>query len=67
MVDILKAGWLYRQSSFLKRWKKSWYSLSIDGYLRQFESPDKFIAKKTLYIPNEVNIAYHLWMSFQKF
>ncbi len=54
MVDILKAGWLYRQSSFLKRWKKSWYSLSVNGNLREFDSPDKFIANKTLDIPNEV-------------
>ena len=54
MVDILKAGWLYRQSSILKRWKKSWYSLSINGILREFDSPDKFIANKTLDIPNEV-------------
>ena len=48
------------KGSFLKRWKKSWYSLSVDGYLRQFDSPDKFIAEKTLYIPNEVRSNLHL-------
>lgn len=40
--------------SFLKRWKKNWFSLSVDGHLRQFDSPNDFIAKKTLYVPRDV-------------
>ncbi|BFZ00547.1 hypothetical protein BsWGS_03585 [Bradybaena similaris] len=38
--DIAKAGWLYRQSSVLHRWKKNWFVLDRDGDLRYFESPD---------------------------
>lgn len=39
-LDIAKAGWLHRQSSVLKRWKKNWFVLYRDGLLRYFESPD---------------------------
>ncbi|KAH9509027.1 Pleckstrin y domain-containing B member 2 [Bulinus truncatus] len=38
--DIAKAGWLYRQSSVLHRWKKNWFVLDRLGDLRYFESPD---------------------------
>ena len=54
MVDIAKAGWLMKESSFLKRWKKYWFALSMDGYLRYFESPDNLVAKKTISIPRDV-------------
>ncbi|CAF0798588.1 unnamed protein product [Brachionus calyciflorus] len=54
MSDIAKAGWLYRQSSILKRWKKNWFSLSVDGYLRFFETPDDLIAKETVLLSRDV-------------
>ncbi|KAI8772474.1 pleckstriny domain-containing family B member 2 [Biomphalaria glabrata] len=38
--DIAKAGWLYRQSSVLHRWKKNWFVLDRLGDLRYFENPD---------------------------
>ncbi len=38
----------------MKRWKLTWYSLTIDGYFRQFESPDSLIAKNTLFVPKDV-------------
>ncbi|CAG5131134.1 unnamed protein product [Candidula unifasciata] len=38
--DIAKAGWLYRQSSVLHRWKKNWFVLDRQGDLRYFENPD---------------------------
>ena len=38
----------------MKRWKLSWYALTIDGYFRQFESPDSLIAKNTLFVPKDV-------------
>lgn len=41
-------------ASFLKKWKKYWFSLSVEGYLRYFESPDNSVAKKTISIPNDV-------------
>lgn len=39
-LEIAKAGWLYRRSSVLHRWKKNWFVLYRDGVLRYFESPD---------------------------
>ena len=54
MTDIVKAGWLQKQSTFLKRWKKKWCSLSSDGYVRQFETPDDLEAKRTLLVPQDV-------------
>ncbi|CAF1267775.1 unnamed protein product [Didymodactylos carnosus] len=41
MGDIVKAGWLHRQTKILKNWKKQWFTLSNDGRLRYFDSPDK--------------------------
>ena len=38
----------------MKRWKLTWYSLTIDGYFRQFESSDSLIAKNTLFVPRDV-------------
>lgn len=53
MTDIAKAGWLMRQSTILKRWKKEWFALTIDGYLRYFETPDKLIGLDTINLPND--------------
>ncbi|OWF40444.1 pleckstrin homology domain-containing family B member 2-like [Mizuhopecten yessoensis] len=39
-LEIAKAGWLYRQSTILRRWKKTWFVLYQDGDLRYFESPN---------------------------
>ncbi|XP_053561581.1 pleckstrin homology domain-containing family B member 1 [Bombina bombina] len=30
-MALVKSGWLWRQSSLLKRWKKEWYDLWLDG------------------------------------
>lgn len=38
--DIAKAGWLYRRSTVLHRWKKYWFVLDKQGDLRYFEGPD---------------------------
>ncbi|KAL8595602.1 hypothetical protein ACOMHN_025639 [Nucella lapillus] len=39
-ADIAKAGWLFRQSTVLHRWKRNWFVLYRDGLLRYFETPD---------------------------
>lgn len=54
MTEIAKAGWLMRESTFLKRWKKAWFSLSVDGLLRYFESPDDLVAKRTISVSKDV-------------
>jgi len=38
--QIAKAGWFQRQSTILRRWKKSWVVLYQDGAIKYFESPD---------------------------
>ncbi|XP_005096410.1 pleckstrin homology domain-containing family B member 2 [Aplysia californica] len=48
--DIAKAGWLYRQSSVLRRWKKSWFVLDRQGDLRYFETPDTPRAEERLVV-----------------
>jgi len=50
----VKAGWLERQTTILKRWQKCWFSLSTDGYLRYFENENKSIAEDTLFVPEDV-------------
>uniref|UniRef100_A0A8B9PNT0 Pleckstrin homology domain containing B1 n=1 Tax=Apteryx owenii TaxID=8824 RepID=A0A8B9PNT0_APTOW len=32
-MALLKSGWLWRQSSILRRWKRSWFVLYLDGAL----------------------------------
>ncbi|XP_025080109.1 pleckstrin homology domain-containing family B member 2-like [Pomacea canaliculata] len=49
-LDIAKAGWLYRQSSVLRRWKKNWFVLYRDGVLRYFESPESPRAEEVFVI-----------------
>uniref|UniRef100_A0A3Q2E820 Pleckstrin homology domain containing, family B (evectins) member 2 n=1 Tax=Cyprinodon variegatus TaxID=28743 RepID=A0A3Q2E820_CYPVA len=32
-MAIVKSGWLHRQSSILRRWKRNWFDLWVDGRL----------------------------------
>ncbi|XP_050414946.1 pleckstrin homology domain-containing family B member 2 [Patella vulgata] len=52
--DIAKAGWLYRESSVLKRWKKNWVVLDRNGDLRYFESPDHHTAEERIVVRAQV-------------
>lgn len=36
--EIVKAGWLQRQSNVLKKWKKQWFTLTRDGILRHYDN-----------------------------
>jgi len=49
--EIAKAGWLYRQSSILRRWKRNWFVLYQDGNLKYFEDPDRPVAEDAVYMP----------------
>jgi len=49
--EIAKAGWLYRQSSILRRWKRNWFVLYQDGNLKYFEDPDRPVAEDATYMP----------------
>lgn len=37
---VVKAGWLYRKSSFFHKWKKKWFVLLNNGDLLYYDSPD---------------------------
>ncbi|XP_030648186.1 pleckstrin homology domain-containing family B member 1 [Chanos chanos] len=40
-MALLKSGWLWRQSSVLKRWKVNWCDLWIDGSLVFYKSENR--------------------------
>lgn len=44
--EIAKAGWVYRLSSVLRRWKRNWFVLYTDGVLKYFESPNSHVAEE---------------------
>ncbi|XP_013406905.1 pleckstrin homology domain-containing family B member 2 isoform X2 [Lingula anatina] len=46
--NIVKAGWLQRQSSILRRWKRNWFVLYQNGDLKMFESADSHYSEWTL-------------------
>ncbi|XP_067668588.1 pleckstrin homology domain-containing family B member 2-like [Haliotis asinina] len=48
--EIAKAGWLYRQSSILHRWKRNWFVLRTSGDLLYFESPDEPRAEERIVV-----------------
>ncbi|XP_039219882.1 pleckstrin homology domain-containing family B member 1-like [Crotalus tigris] len=36
-MALLKCGWLWRQSSILRRWKRNWFVLWADGSLVYYQ------------------------------
>ncbi|NXN95309.1 PKHB1 protein, partial [Rhinopomastus cyanomelas] len=36
-MALVKSGWLWRQSSILRRWKRSWFVLYLDGSLAHYQ------------------------------
>ncbi|XP_074072945.1 pleckstrin homology domain-containing family B member 1 isoform X2 [Macrotis lagotis] len=36
-MALVKAGWLWRQSSILRRWKRNWFTLWLDGTLGYYK------------------------------
>lgn len=52
--EIAKAGWLHRQSSVLRRWKRNWFVLYTDGMLKYFDSPNDYVAKEAELIPTKL-------------
>ncbi|KAI0224088.1 Pleckstrin homology domain-containing family B member 2 [Lamellibrachia satsuma] len=54
--EIAKAGFLYRQSSVLKRWKRSHSVLYQDGYVRHFEGENRPVAEEVAHIRDCLSI-----------
>ncbi|KAJ3599325.1 hypothetical protein NHX12_033288 [Muraenolepis orangiensis] len=40
-MSIVKSGWLHRQSTILRRWKRNWFDLWADGRLVFYEAPER--------------------------
>ncbi|GBM26177.1 Pleckstrin y domain-containing family B member 2 [Araneus ventricosus] len=50
---IAKSGWLSRQTSILKKWKKSWVELYRDGHLKYYENECSPNAEDIIFMPTE--------------
>ena len=55
-MEIAKAGWVHRQSSVLKRWKRCWLVLYQSGRLAHFESPEKHEPDEVYYLPGRLSV-----------
>ncbi|MBN3313883.1 PKHB1 protein, partial [Atractosteus spatula] len=40
-MALMRSGWLWRQSSVLRRWKKNWFDLWVDGNLLYYEDESR--------------------------
>lgn len=47
-MNIAKAGWLHRESTFLHRWKRSWVVLYTTGELMYYDTPDSREAEERI-------------------
>lgn len=50
---IAKSGWLYRQTTIMKKWKKSWVELYRDGHLKYYENNQSPNAEDVIMMPTE--------------
>ncbi|PRD34761.1 UNVERIFIED_CONTAM: Pleckstrin homology domain-containing family B member 2 [Trichonephila clavipes] len=50
---IAKSGWLSRQTSILKKWKKNWVELYRDGHLKYYENECSPNAEDIIFMPTE--------------
>ncbi|XP_072897983.1 pleckstrin homology domain-containing family B member 1 isoform X1 [Hemitrygon akajei] len=40
-MALVKSGWLWRQSSVLRRWKRNWFDLWLDGSLYYYQDENR--------------------------
>lgn len=50
---IAKSGWLYRQTTILKKWKRNWVELYRDGHLKYYENECSPNAEDIIFMPTE--------------
>lgn len=50
--SVVRSGWLWRQSKFLKKWKRAWFVLWRSGRLSYHEK-EFAAAEDFVHIPNE--------------
>ncbi|KAM4771678.1 pleckstrin homology domain-containing family B member 2 [Rhinophrynus dorsalis] len=56
-MAYVKSGWLLRQSTILKRWKKNWFDLWSNGYLVYYSDQERQDMEDKIYMQTDcVNI-----------
>ncbi|XP_022379979.1 pleckstrin homology domain-containing family B member 2 isoform X3 [Enhydra lutris kenyoni] len=50
-MAFVKSGWLLRQSTILKRWKKNWFDLWSDGHLIYYDDPTRQSVEDKVHMP----------------
>ncbi|XP_038674256.1 pleckstrin homology domain-containing family B member 1 [Scyliorhinus canicula] len=56
-MALAKSGWLWRQSSILRRWKKNWFDLWLDGILVYYEDENRRQLEDSIHLKiNCINI-----------
>ncbi|XP_057558838.1 pleckstrin homology domain-containing family B member 2-like [Hippopotamus amphibius kiboko] len=50
-MAFVKSGWLLRQSSILKRWKKNWFDLWSDGHLIYYDDQTRQSVEDKVHMP----------------
>ncbi|KAM5250402.1 pleckstrin homology domain-containing family B member 2 isoform 5-T6 [Hipposideros larvatus] len=48
---LVKSGWLLRQSTILKRWKKNWFDLWSDGHLVYYDDQTRQSVEDKVHMP----------------
>uniref|UniRef100_A0A8C8ZMS7 Pleckstrin homology domain containing B2 n=1 Tax=Prolemur simus TaxID=1328070 RepID=A0A8C8ZMS7_PROSS len=50
-MAFVKSGWLLRQSTILKRWKKNWFDLWLDGHLIYYDDQTRQSIEDKVHMP----------------
>uniref|UniRef100_A0A8C5LE88 Pleckstrin homology domain containing, family B (evectins) member 2 n=1 Tax=Jaculus jaculus TaxID=51337 RepID=A0A8C5LE88_JACJA len=50
-MAFVKSGWLLRQSTILKRWKKNWFDLWSDGHLIYYDDQTRQSIEDKVHMP----------------
>ncbi|XP_036091962.1 pleckstrin homology domain-containing family B member 2 isoform X4 [Rousettus aegyptiacus] len=50
-MAVVKSGWLLRQSTILKRWKKNWFDLWSDGHLIYYDDHTRQSVEDKVHMP----------------
>ncbi|XP_052048860.1 pleckstrin homology domain-containing family B member 2 isoform X2 [Apodemus sylvaticus] len=50
-MAFVKSGWLLRQSTILKRWKKNWFDLWSDGHLIYYDDQTRQSMEDKVHMP----------------
>ncbi|XP_019574578.1 pleckstrin homology domain-containing family B member 2 isoform X3 [Rhinolophus sinicus] len=50
-MAVVKSGWLLRQSTILKRWKKNWFDLWSDGHLIYYDDQSRQSVEDKVHMP----------------